>query len=281
MEAGDTGSDRHEEQAGGELGGTGIADGIGARTGIDTGGGLGAWGVSDYRDLDSYWRRRFFILAAGFVILCGLTWALSALLGPARSIQVGGSADARSVLPARGKPSPVGYGPTSGAMAASVSEAPSAPGKGAAPDQRRPSRAGGRALPAACPPASIVLSLLTSQARYGQGQEPQFEVYAVSTAHGACNLAFSPSAVRVMVTSQGHVVWDSAACGSGGVASARGPVRFRPGVPRVATVTWSRRAGTAGCAGPAGARAGAAGTYEVLATTDGESSPVRTFTLSR
>lgn len=57
------------------------------------------------------------------------------------------------------------------------------------------------------------------------------------------------------------------------------PVRFTAGVPRVATVAWNRQAGTAGCAGSV--PAAATGTFDVVATADGESSPVRTFTLSR
>jgi hypothetical protein len=255
-EAGGTGGDWQDEPASGELGATGS---------------LGAWGVRDYRDPDSYWRRRFLILAAGFAVLCGMTWGLSALLGPARSNQAGGLGHAGTALPTSGKLPSAPRRLPAGAMATS------APGKGAG--QPAPSRAAGAASPAACPPGSIVLSLLTSQARYSPGQRPQFEVYAVSTAPGACDLAYGPSVVRVMVTRGGHVVWDSAACGSRGEGSAPGPMRFTRGVPRVATVSWTGPAGTAGCAGPA--RAAAAGTFAVVATADGESSPVRTFTLTR
>jgi hypothetical protein len=131
---------------------------------------------------------------------------------------------------------------------------------------------------AACSPGRIVLSLLTSQAHYGPGQQPQFEVYAVSTASAPCDLAYGSTAVRVMVTSQGHIVWDSAACGSQGPVPAAGLLRFMPGVPRVATVPWDRYGDTAGCAGPTGA--GASGSLDVVAMADGQSSPVRTFSLS-
>ncbi len=101
----------------------------------------------------------------------------------------------------------------------------------------------------------------------------------MSTAPGACDLAYGPSALRVMVTSHSHVVWDSAACDWRGLAPGSGPVRFTAGVPRVATIAWNRQAGTAGCAGSV--PAAATGTFDVVATADGESSPVRTFTLTR
>jgi hypothetical protein len=47
----------------------------------------------------------------------------------------------------------------------------------------------------------------------------------------------------------------------------------------VLSVTWNRRAtAPAGCAGTL--PAGASGTFDVVATTDGQSSQVRSFTLS-
>jgi len=223
----------------------------------DPGGGplgtLGAWGVRDYRDPDSYWRRRFLILAAGFAVLCGMTWGISALLGPARSTQAGR-------LP----------------KAAPHGRLPMVPGKGGGELGR--SGEVWPASPGACSPAGIVLSLFTSQPRYRLGQRPQFEVYAVSTARGACDLPYGPSVVRVMISRGGHLVWDSAACAARDELPAPGPSRFTRGVPRAATVYWNGQPGTAGCAGPA--RAGAAGVFAVVATADGQSSPVRTFTMA-
>ncbi|HUN34688.1 MAG TPA: hypothetical protein VMU95_22025 [Trebonia sp.] len=238
--AGETGEGWPDGPPSGEPGGTGA---------------LGAWGVRDYRDPDAYWRRRFFILAAGFAALCGMTWGISALLGPTRSVR-GGSAS--TVLAPYGK---LGSGP----------------GKGAGQPVQTPVIR--LDSPSTCRPASIVLSLFPSQARYSLGQRPQFAVYAVSTARKACELDFGPAVVRVTVTRGGHVVWSSAACGLGGTANAAGRVRFTRGVPRVATVSWNGQPGSAGCAGPA--RVEAAGTYAVMATADGQSSPLRTFTVTR
>jgi hypothetical protein len=124
-----------------------------------------------------------------------------------------------------------------------------------------------------------VLSLFTSQSRYSAGQQPTFEVYAVSTAPGTCELGYGPSAVRVVVTRKGQVMWDSAACAARGRAAfAPGPARFTQGVPRVTTVTWDRRARSSGC--PRALPTGATGTFDAVAMADGLSSPVRTFALS-
>jgi hypothetical protein len=121
-----------------------------------------------------------------------------------------------------------------------------------------------------------VLSLFTSQASYGPGKDPQFDVYAVSTAPAACQLAFGPGSVRVIVTQHGQVVWDSAACKPAPAA----PVWFQTGVPRFLTISWSRTAASpAGCAGSL--PAGASGTFQAVAMSAGRDSSVRTFTLAR
>lgn len=126
-----------------------------------------------------------------------------------------------------------------------------------------------------CAPSDIVLSLFTGQPSYGNGGRPKFGVYAVSTSSSACTLSYGPGSVQVVVTWHGRVVWDSAACKLSGAA----PTRFTLGVPQVLTITWNRLAGQpASCAGslPAGTR----GTFDAVALTDGQSSPVRSFKLT-
>ncbi|HEX4788334.1 MAG TPA: hypothetical protein VH372_07710 [Actinospica sp.] len=120
-----------------------------------------------------------------------------------------------------------------------------------------------------------MLSLFTSRPGYSPGQEPAFDVYAVSTRAHACELAFGQSSVRVVVTRHKRVVWDSAACKAHG-AGAR-PVTFAEGVPREVTLTWNRKAAGAGCSGSL--VPGEWGTFEAVATADGHSTPVRSFTL--
>lgn len=140
----------------------------------------------------------------------------------------------------------------------------------------RAASASAAASGAGCTPGSIVLSLFTSRASYGQSAPPQFDVYAVSTASTPCQMAYGAGSVRVVVTRHGQVVWDSAACGS----PAAKPAQFQLGVPQLLTVTWDRAArippGCAGLLSP-----GAWGTFDVVAMAAGRSSQVRTFTLLR
>jgi hypothetical protein len=236
----------------------------------------------EYPDPESYWRRRFFILVGGLVLVGGITWILSVMAGPVKPIQVAGkghggpsaSLSVQDTLPAAAYGAPSGAasagGPLSGgASAAATPNAASAAGSATA-----------RAAPGrTCSPASIVLSLFTAQSRYSAGQQPRFEVYAVSTAPGTCELAYGPSAVRVVVTRKGQVMWDSAACAPQGRAPvAPGPARFTQGVPRVTAITWDRRARRSGCAGAV--PAGATGTFDAVAMANGMSSQVRAFSLS-
>ena len=126
-----------------------------------------------------------------------------------------------------------------------------------------------------CASGGIVLSLFTSQASYGPATRPHFEVYAVSTAGGRCQLPFGAGSVRVVVTRHGQVVWDSATCGS----PAAKPVQFQTGVPHLLTISWNRRAASpAGCAGSLSHDG--AGTFDAVAMTAGQTSQVRTFKLA-
>lgn len=244
-----------------------------------------------YRDADSYWRRRFFVLAGGLAIVGGITWGLSALAGPARPVRAGGAPHAslavRGRLPSVALDAPAGSRASSSAsMAASPatsssprpSPATSASSGSAAPmTTSAPSEGSSRSWAVTCPPSAIVLSLFTTQAQYGPGQQPQFEVYAVSTAPGSCTLAWGVSLVRVVVTRHGQVLWDSSACPAG--AHAARAMLFTQGVPQVAALSWNRTAGTLGCAGSV--PAGTWGTVDAVALADGRSSPVLSFTLER
>jgi hypothetical protein len=259
---------------------------------------------------DAYWRRRFLILASGLIGLGLLTWGASALLGPAKPIGAGQSA--RAVAENRKTLPPAAYGlpampPTDPASASSeqvgpnqgVTSAaapvrggltPSGPPAGSiaasvgGPAQPSPARGtatagpGVTASPAAgCQPGSIVLSLFTGKPRYGPAEQPRFTVYVVSTAQAPCRVAYAPPFARVVVTRNGQVVWDSAACAAadGGVRSAS----LTPGVPTVVLLAWNRKAPSQGCAGSA--PAGTTGPMAAVAMAAGKSSPVHWFTLSR
>ena len=245
------------------------------------------------RDPDAYWRRRFCILGGGIVVVGLCVWLFpgghhAAPRAPATAEASMAALDKRGELPAAAygstwpDPKPKPTATPSAATTTSESADPRKTASRAYPDVS-PSRSASP-TPAAsaavkgprCAPADIVLSLFTGQPSYGPGASPTFDVYAVSTSPAACTLSYGPGSVQVVVTSRGRVVWDSAAC----KPPAAGPVRFTLGVPQVLSITWNRHASEpAGCAGTL--PAGDSGTFDAVAMTDGQSSPVRSFTLSR
>lgn len=251
-------------------------------------------------DPEAYWRRRFIILGGGLGALMLAAWAFaSGGPSPAASRTAAARASlaarqARSSLPsaAYGKawtparPATPAPGPaatvagltlprasptaTRPAKAAAGTVSPSAaPGSSAASGS-----AGGAG--ARCAPGSFVLSLFTSASAYRPAQQPRFDVYAVSTSSSACEMPFGPAAARVVVTHDGQVVWDSAACEASRPAPAP-DVRFVQGVPAEVTLSWNPAARTQGCAGSL-AR-GESGTFEAVAMADGISSKAESFTL--
>jgi hypothetical protein len=129
-----------------------------------------------------------------------------------------------------------------------------------------------------CAPGSIVLSLFTSEPAYSAGQHPRFDIYAVSTSSSGCEMPFGPSSTRVVVTHDGQVVWDSAACTESGHAAAQADaVRFSEGVPQEVTLSWDRASSSQGCAGSL--TRGESGTFDAVAMADGIASKVHSFKL--
>lgn len=234
-------------------------------------------------DPNARWRRRFFLLGGGLAVLVCLVWLFSgsgSAPSAAQSAAAGSSMAPRAgdgVPPAAYGSAFPGYEPataTFGAPDASPTAPASPPKKPSASRSPAVSTSASPGGGPACAPGAIVLSLSTSQASYGQGTWPQFDVYAVSTAASPCQMAYGAGAVRVVVSTHGRVVWDSAACG----APAAKMVQFQLGVPQVLTVTWDRQAASpSGCAGSLSP--GASGTFDAVATTAGRSSPVHPFEL--
>lgn len=127
-----------------------------------------------------------------------------------------------------------------------------------------------------CPAGDVVLSLFTSKSSYGPTAQPRFDVYAVSTARGRCQMSYGLASVRVIVTRHGQVVWDSTTC----APPTAGTAWFERGVPRMLTVTWNREAArSARCAGSLSPKAW--GTFEAVAMAHGQTSAVRSFLLMR
>jgi hypothetical protein len=242
-------------------------------------------------DDGTYWRRRFLILCGGVAALGACAWLFPAAHQPSARASADASAAAaaaakRQALPPAALAS-AWPGPTPTASPSPASAAyPTAPaaqvkqktGPAASPGTATATPAAAAAAGGArrCAAGDIVLSLFTSQPGYDPVTPPAFNVYAVSTSGTACTLPYGAGSVQVVVTRDGQVVWDSAAC----KPPAAQPVRFTPGVPQVLTMTWNRKAaGPAGCAGSL--PAGASGTLDAVALEGSQSSAVRTFKLDR
>ena len=230
----------------------------------------------------AHWRRRFFILAGGLALLALLAWLLP---GRHPGPSAGGSAGARASMAALQSQDALpsaAYGsawpvpspkPSATATPKPAAKASAKPRTSASP---RPTTSASAGAIAPCKPGDIVLSLFTSQASYSQNAQPQFNAYAVSTAASQCQMAYGAGSVRVIVTKNGQVVWDSAGC----KPPAAKTVRFQRGVPQLLTISWNRHATSpSGCAGSL--PAGAWGTFQAVATITGQTSPVRTFALLR
>jgi hypothetical protein len=260
---------------------------------------------------DSYWRRRVIMLVAGLSLVGLFAWIFSGGSGKPAS-PAAKSSQASGILPAAaysGAPTPTVTGAGgSGSATASASasgSAASAAGKSAAGKSAAGKSAAGKSAagksPAAgsasaqahattsapavasarepggeCVPSMVVLSLFSSKSEYYAGQEPEFDLYAVSTGSGTCSFDTSPAKLHVVVMSEGRTIWDSADCAYG---DANQVADLSRGVPVQESVTWNRSINLPGCVTLASAAP--AGTYQVQARTATVDSPVRTFKLAR
>jgi hypothetical protein len=240
---------------------------------------------------DSYWRRRVITLAVGLGLLGLLGWAFSGGGKPVKPVPK--TSQASGVWPAAaysGAPSPsasaagsaaagsvTGGSPASGLLPLSSPRAaggtPTASASASGRAGAGPAAAGVAA--GGCSPQAVVLSLFTSRAEYYGGQDPEFELYAVSTASGACPFDTGQKKLHVVVMSSGRIIWDSADCARG-----RGSrvAELRRGVPAQETVSWNRTISLPGCVTLASAAR--PGIYQVQARTATVASPVRTFKLA-
>jgi hypothetical protein len=238
-------------------------------------------------DPGAYWRRRFLILAAGIVALGLCAWLIPS--GHSAETDAAARQSAAALATTDTLPS-AAYGPAYAPKPASKPSPTPTPTVSATPTstpKKKKAKVGVAYHPSAsgspsatsgtrCAPHDIVLSLFTTASSYPQDAPPTFDVYAVSTSATACTMIYGPGAVQVVVTRQGHVVWNSAAC----KPPPGSPVRLTLGVPHELTVSWNRQATKpSGCAGVL--PAGASGTFDVVAMTAGQSSPVRTFSLEK
>ena len=240
----------------------------------------------DVEQPDAYWRRRVITLALGLGLLGILAWGFSGGGGKATQSSPGNALQATALgtaIPGLASSSPTAPGSSA---SPSASGAPSPGASGASPSGTAAApKASTRPLPSAnpaaapqvangghCGPGSVVLSLFTDRSSYGQGQLPQFQVYAVSTTAASCS--FDPGQLQVQVMASGRIVWDSADC----ARNAGRTVELTRGVPAQAAVTWDRAITLPGC--QVLATAARAGSYTVQARTAIVQSPVRAFRIT-
>jgi hypothetical protein len=222
----------------------------------------------------TYWRRRFFALAAGFAILALIAWAFSGVVG----------ASGRNLAASSGHESAVHRGHPAGAAAAggtsdsrgavkasAASTAPASP----SPEQT-PAAGPTPAGPArACNPGDVVISLFSSQASYGPGQLPEFNVDVVSTAVGTCEFNVGPRFLAVVITADGKRIWNSADCVAGQGSLQTDLAR---GVPTAVPLSWDRESSAPGCKAPS--RQVTTGSFAAAASDGGLVSNSLTFELS-
>jgi hypothetical protein len=91
----------------------------------------------------------------------------------------------------------------------------------------------------------VVLSLFSSQGRYGAGQGPEFDVDVVSTSARGCAFNIGPEYLTVVIRAHGSQVWSSADCATGPRSVTTELVR---GVPAILPVSWNLKKSDPGCA---------------------------------
>jgi hypothetical protein len=114
-----------------------------------------------------------------------------------------------------------------------------------------------------------------SQASYGPGQPPEFDVDVVSVGARTCALNVGPRYLALVITAGGKRVWGSADCAAGPGSLVTDLAR---GVPAILPFAWDLQTSAPGCA--AATRQAAAGSYVATASDDAIISSPVTFGVS-
>lgn len=219
----------------------------------------------------TYWRRRFVALLSGLAVLGLITWAFTGALGGGNgsSASSAGQPGAKAAGQHAGNGSGQGSGPGAAGGGTATQAHPNA-----APHERHGSRAA-YGHPRPCPASSVVLSLFSSQAGYGAGALPQFNVDVVTTARQTCTFNVGARHVALIIRAGSVRVWSSADCvqGTGNLSS-----DLQRGVPTVLPISWNRQASAPGC--PAGTSRMPAGTYTATVSDGSLTSNPVTFRIS-
>ena len=193
----------------------------------------------------TYWRRRFLALLVGLAILAALAWAISGVLpaSPSHTAGQSGSHGTSGGTGGAGAGGPAGSAPATPQDTASGPGASQNSGTGrTSPSPAQTSDSAG--LPRHCQPGDIVISVSSSRSSYRRGQQPEFDVNVVSTAHRNCAFNVGPKFLSLVIMAGGKRIWSSADC-VGGHGSLM--TNLARGVPTVLPVTWNRQRSAPGC----------------------------------
>jgi hypothetical protein len=232
-------------------------------------------------EADTYRRRRVLALLAGLGLIGLLAWAFAGG-GGQPAAPPAGSAPTYHLLPAAASRSATASHRASAAPAPAHQEASGPPSPSASPaasasGSASAGLAGGLLTSEGlCAPGTVVLSVFSTRPSYPGGQDPEFAVYAVSTAALPCTFDLGPGRLRLEVTYSGRVIWDSGDCAR---SDNTWTARLRRGVPVLESITWNRTITLPGCVTLASSVR--AGTYQAQAWTASASSAVLSFRLVR
>jgi hypothetical protein len=236
---------------------------------------------------DTYRRRRAVALVAGLGLIGLLAWAFAGGGGGGgkpgtppqgssqtyRLLPVAASRSAAASSPAGARARPPGAAGPRASGLPTPSATPAASGSPAA-GQLTPEA--GQQPGGPCAPDTVVLSVFSARPSYSGGQDPQFSVYAVSTAAGTCTFDLGPGTLHLDVMSSGRIIWDSSDCAR---SDDTWVARLSRGVPELESITWNRTITLPGCVTLASSAR--AGTYQAQAWTTSAASAVLSFALVR
>jgi hypothetical protein len=240
---------------------------------------------------DTYRRRRAVALVAGLGLIGLLAWAFAGGGGKPgtppqgssqtyRLLPVAASRSAAASSPAGARARPRGAASAGASGLPTPAVTPAASGSAAAgrltPEAGQLTPEAGQQPGGPCAPDTVVLSVFSTRPRYSGGQDPQFSVYAVSTAVGTCTFDLGPGTLHVDVMSSGRIIWDSSDCARSGDTWV---ARLSRGVPALESITWNRTITLPGCVTLASSAR--AGTYQAQAWTTSAASAVLSFALVR
>ncbi|GAB3409730.1 hypothetical protein [Flindersiella endophytica] len=205
-----------------------------------------------------YWKRRALV----FVVVLPVLWALVAWLLPDDEPDAGApvtvtTTEARptttaSASPSRkAQPKPVKSSKPASSKPSVKPVKPKKPKKPLPPGQHPPCQA---------PAVSIAVGAKVQKA----GKPLAIKVTYANESSGTCQVAISPSSLRLTVISGVDRIWDSDDCKK---LIPTAPLTLQKGKPRTITITWSGRRSTSGC--PADGDVAKAGYYAVKLTVSG------------